>query len=88
MTLTFPNRSRSYDEAGQRVRFIGHDGMFEIPFGVELDALATAKSAAPTAEAGYLAAFDSARDKIHAVAQKAYSHGRKNVYLLTRSDFR
>lgn len=84
MTLTFPNRSRSYDEAGQRVRFIGHDGMFEIPFGVELDALATA----PTAEADYLAAFDSARDKIHAVARKAYSHGRKNVYLLTRSDFR
>ncbi|WP_159593564.1 DUF1488 family protein [Chelativorans xinjiangense] len=28
MTLTFPNRSRSYDEAEQRVRFIGHDDMF------------------------------------------------------------
>ena len=88
MALTFPNRSRSYDEAGQRVRFVGHDGMFEISCGVELDALATAKSTIPTAEAGYLTAFDSARDKIHAIAQKAYSHGRKNVYLLTRSDFR
>jgi hypothetical protein len=87
MALTFPNRSRSYDEAGQRVRFIGHDGMFEIAFAVETDALASAKSTALTAEAGYLAAFDSACDKIHAVAQKAYSHGRKNVYLLTRSDF-
>jgi hypothetical protein len=88
MALTFPNRSRSYDEAGQRVRFVGHDGMFEIPFGVELDALATAKSPAPTAEADYLAAFDSALDNIHGVARKVYSHGRKNAYLLTRSDFR
>ena len=35
--LTFPNRSRSYDEAGQRIRFIGHDGMFEIAFAVETD---------------------------------------------------
>lgn len=88
MALTFPNRSRSYDEAGQRIRFLGHDGMFEIPFAIEIDALAGANAATPTAEAGYLAAFDSARDAIHAVARKAYSHGRKNIYLLTPADFR
>ena len=39
MTLTFPNRSRSYDEAGQRIRFLGHDGMFEVPFAIEIEAL-------------------------------------------------
>jgi hypothetical protein len=88
MALTFPNRSRSYDEAGQRIRFLGHDGMFEIPFAVEVDALASARTPAPTAEAGYLAAFDGARDAIHAVARKAYAHGRKNIYLLTPADFR
>ena len=35
MTLDFPNRSRSFDEARNAVRFIGHDGMFEVPFFVE-----------------------------------------------------
>ncbi len=88
MTLTFPNRSRSYDEAGQRIRFLGHDGMFEVPFAIEIEALPNTKSGAAASEAGCLAAFDSARETIHAIARKAYSHGRKNVYVLTSADFR
>jgi Protein of unknown function (DUF1488) len=88
MALTFPNRSRSYDEAGQRIRFLGYDGMFEISFAIEIDALENTKAGAATAEAGYLAAFDGARDSIHAIARKAYAHGRKNVYVLTPADFR
>ena len=32
MTLGFPNPSRSFDEVRNAVRFIGHDGMFEVPF--------------------------------------------------------
>ncbi|RUX63638.1 DUF1488 family protein, partial [Mesorhizobium sp. M7A.F.Ca.US.014.04.1.1] len=40
MSLTFPNRSRSYDEAGQRIRFVGHDGMLQISFSVAADAMA------------------------------------------------
>lgn len=86
--LTFPNRSRSYDEAGQRVRFLGHDGMFEVPFFVEIEALPTATPGAATAEAGYLAAFDAARGSIHDVAREAYSCGRKSMYVLTSADFR
>ncbi|WP_439618855.1 hypothetical protein [Shinella sp.] len=31
-SLSFPKQSRSYEEAGKRIRFIGQDGMFEIPF--------------------------------------------------------
>jgi hypothetical protein len=88
MALTFPNRSRSYDEAGQRIRFLGHDGMFEIPFAIEIDALPNAKSGSAASEAAYLAAFDGSRETIHAIARKAYSHGRKNVYVLTPADFR
>ena len=88
MALTFPNRSRSYDETGQRIRFRGYDGMFEVPFAVEVDALSKAKSASPTSEAEHLAAFDAARESIHTVARKAYSHGRKNIYVLTPADFR
>lgn len=84
MTLTFPNASRSYDEAGQRVRFIGHDGMFEVPFFVETDALSTAASG----EADYLAAFDAWRSTIHDVAREIYGNARRTVYTLTAADFR
>ena len=40
MTLAFPNPSRSFDEVRNAVRFIGHDGMFEVRFFVEAGALA------------------------------------------------
>ena len=40
MTLAFPNPSRSFDDARNAVRFIGHDGMFEVRFFVEAGALA------------------------------------------------
>lgn len=84
MTLTFPNRSRSYDEAAQSIRFIGYDGMFEVRFSVEVEALSKTASA----EADHLAAFDAARGSVHDVAREAYSHARKTVYVLTPADFR
>lgn len=84
MTLTFPNRSRSYDEARQRVRFTGYDGMFEVPFFVETDALRPAAAG----EAHCLAAFDAARPKIHDVAREIYGNARKTAYVLTAADFR
>jgi hypothetical protein len=80
LALTFPNRSRSYDEAGQYLHFLGYDGMFEMPCLIEIEALANAKPEAATAEAGYLATFDASPDSIRDVARKVYSHGRKNVY--------
>ena len=40
MTLEFLNPSRSFDEVRNAMRFIGHDGMFEVPFFVEVEALA------------------------------------------------
>lgn len=87
MTLTFPNRSRSYDEAGERVRFIGHDGMFEVPFFVEAAALAP-PGRTKSSETDCLMAFDAARGSIHDVAREAYSHGRRTSYTLTAADFR
>jgi hypothetical protein len=83
MALSFPNPSRSYDAAAHRIRFTGHDGMFEVPFLVEADVFTDANT-----EAGYLAAFDSARDGIQNVARKAYSYARKRMYILTQADFR
>ncbi len=85
MTLAFPNPSRSFDEVRNAVRFIGHDGMFQVPFFVEAGALA--KSSNPS-EAECLRAFDAMRNSIYTVARKAYSGARRTAYLLTVADFR
>ncbi|MBL8575619.1 MAG: DUF1488 domain-containing protein [Mesorhizobium sp.] len=84
MTLKFLNPSRSFDEARNAVRFMGHDGMFEVPFFVESAALAKPGRTLPS-EMDSLAAFDSARSAIQDVA---YSHGRRTSYTLTAADFR
>jgi hypothetical protein len=73
MTLTFPNRSRSYDEARHGVRFIGYDGMFEVPFLVEAAALQE-KSASAVSEASCLAAFDASRFHFQDVAREVYAN--------------
>ena len=87
MTLSFPNPSRSFDEARNAVRFIGHDGMFEVPFFVQVDALGVGGASAAR-EAESLTAFDAARGSIHDVAREAYSQGRRTSYTLTPADFR
>ncbi|MAU21985.1 MAG: DUF1488 domain-containing protein [Martelella sp.] len=83
MALAFPNQSRSYDENGRRVRFTGHDGMFEVMFFVRADALSNPAEG----EASYLAAFDAARETIYDKARKIYLKGRKAVYVLSAADF-
>lgn len=87
MSLEFPNRSRSFDDVRNAVRFMGHDGLFEVPFFVEAGALATRSRANPS-EADCLSAFDAARNSIYDVAREAYSRGRRSAYMLTASDFR
>ena len=83
MSLSFPNRSRSYDASARRIRFTGHDGMFEVPFLVEADVFPGAST-----EAGYLAAFDAGRDVVQKAAAKAYGYARRRLYVLSASDFR
>lgn len=90
MTLQFPNRSRSFDEARNAVRFSGYDGMFEVRFFVEAAALAVGESAPPgsaSPEARCLLAFDALRASIQDVAREAYSYGRRDTYTLTAADF-
>ena len=86
MTLTFPNPSRSFDEAHNVVRFTGYDGVFQVPFVVEAAALMASGSKA-LLEAECLTAFDAARDLILDVARKAYSNHRRSSYTLTAADF-
>lgn len=91
MTLEFPNRSRSFDETRKAVRFVGHDGMFEVRFFVEAGAL-TKPDVEPqrtgALESKCLSTFDALRVSIHDVARKAYSRGRRDTYMLTAADFR
>lgn len=86
MTLAFHNPSRSFDDVRGAVRFVGHDGMFEVRFFVEAEALAPGKPALTEAES--LTAFDASRGSIHDAARKAYAHGRRDSYTLTAADFR
>jgi hypothetical protein len=89
--LDFPNPSRSFDDVRNAVRFIGHDGMFEVRFFVQASALAQSDAKLgrmPVSEDDYLCAFDALRPAIHDVAREAYSQGRRDPYILTAADFR
>lgn len=87
MALNFPNASRSYDERRDLVRFWGHDEALEVAFFVDVKALRALSPAMLNGEAGYLAAFDAALDRIHASARKVYSKSENDAYLLGESDF-
>lgn len=90
MTLGFPNPSRSFDAARNAIRFIGYDGMFEVPFFIEAAALmkpGARLGRTNLSEAEYLTAFDAARGSIHDVAREAYSNSRRTSYVLTATDF-
>jgi hypothetical protein len=87
MALNFPNPSRSYDATRRAVRFWGHDGPMEAAFFVNEDALRRIEPGVGGDEAGFLGAFDSHCDLIHAVAVKIYGRTRKGSYELIPADF-
>ena len=87
MTLVFPNHNRSYDERRMLVRFWGYDSALEIAFFIEASALHKLNPQTRNAEAGYLEAFDAARDRIHETARKVYSRAGDGAYLLAAADF-
>ena len=87
MTLNFPNGSRSYDASRNLIRFWGYDSALEISFFVEVGALLKLIPQTRNVEAGYLEAFDAAKDRIHATARRVYSRTREGAYLLAAADF-
>jgi Protein of unknown function (DUF1488) len=87
MSLSFPNRSRSYDATRRAVRFWGHDSAMEASFFVTEDALKRIQPSMQFDEAGLLSAFDANRNLIYAAAAKVYARGRKGSYDLVSSDF-
>ena len=89
MRLSFPNPSRSFDVAKNRICFWGYDSTLEITFFVEADVLKRLCPEMDGAEAALLNAFDAARNRIHEVADKVYVGGKKGSYchMLTADDF-
>ncbi|SDU24995.1 DUF1488 domain-containing protein [Stappia sp. ES.058] len=100
MALSFPNPSRSFDAARKGVRFIAHDGVFEVTFLVELSALmksdkaladnavSASRDSTQALEDQCLSAFDRQRSFIQDVARQAYSNAHHPSYTLVSSDFR
>jgi hypothetical protein len=82
MTLSFPNQARSYDEDKRRVRFLGHDGMFEIRFFVPADLLGGELPQRTANPSDYLASFDALRPKIQKAAEQAYKANRNSTITL------
>jgi hypothetical protein len=80
MSLIFPNRSRSFDDTKNAVRFSGYDGMFEVKFLVEAAALNS------TNETGCLNAFDNSRTAIQKAATKLYASRRGSSFTLSSQD--
>jgi len=89
MRLHFPNPSRSFDESSRRILFWGYDSTIEVSFFVEANAFKRLCPEMSNTEAGFLKAFDAARDRIYEVADKRYVRGGKGVYayILAVEDF-
>lgn len=88
MALSFPNLARSYDEVHRRVRFLGHDGMFEVRFFVSADVLAGELSQRTASAGDYLASFDALRPRIQKVAMTAYAAARNSTIILDLGHFK
>lgn len=90
MTLSFPNPSRSFEAPRNRVRFWGYDSSIEITFFVDAGTLEKLCPGASTVvESGVLRAFDSALQRIHAAAAKAYGRAQRGTcaFSLMEADF-
>jgi hypothetical protein len=87
MSLSFPNKSRSFDVTRRGVRFWGHDRSLEILFFVDESALKRLGPRAANDEDSYLTTFDVNRDRIHGVAKALYSRRRGDFLSLAASDF-
>lgn len=87
MYLTFSNNTRSYHESDHSIHFLGHDGVSEFAFRVDVDALCD-RPMNTAGKAACLAAFDALRGRIYSVAREAHSHCRLLYYSLTATDFK
>ena len=82
MQLSFPNQSRCFDASRNAVGFWGYDGALEISFFIDADALQALVPTSEQTETGYVAAFDRVRDRICAIADRAYARAPKGTFVI------
>lgn len=73
------------------MRFVGHDGMFQVLFFIVAGALAKSDAALQRTEPSqtrWLSSFDALRNSLQDVAHKAYSYRRRAFYTPPAADFR
>lgn len=81
--LNFPNEVRSFDPVKHRILFWGYDSAIEISFFLEIEALRAICSLGDETEAGILAEFDAARERVHEIATKVWQRGSHDRYAFT-----
>ncbi|HVO95363.1 MAG TPA: DUF1488 domain-containing protein [Terriglobales bacterium] len=86
MAITFPNRSRSYDETRRAVHFWGYDRSMESSFFIMADTLKQMQPGLRLDAVEILRAFDVNRERIYAIAAKVYARGRRGSYDLNVDD--
>lgn len=86
MAIKFPNQSRHYEATRHAVRFWGHDRSMESTFLVTVEALRRIQPNLRLDAADILRAFDVNRERIYAMAARAYARGRRSSYELNVVD--
>ncbi|MCZ8158472.1 MAG: DUF1488 family protein [Rhizobiaceae bacterium] len=72
MSLSFANRTRTYDERRGVIRFVGHDGLKQVVFLLSVGLFEQDSSHSSLREQGYLMAFDRCHSRILEIAQALY----------------
>ncbi|MCJ7997960.1 DUF1488 domain-containing protein [Rhizobium cremeum] len=79
MSLSFANRTRTYDERRSVIRFVGHDGLKQIVFLLSVGLFDQDSSALRLREQGYLMAFDQCRSRILEIARALYQKNNRSM---------
>ncbi|WP_313291966.1 DUF1488 family protein [Rhizobium rhizoryzae] len=79
MSLSFANRTRTYDERRGVIRFVGHDGLKQIVFLLSVRLFDQDSSALILREQGYLMAFDQCHSRILEIARTLYQQNNRSM---------
>lgn len=79
MSLSFANRTRTYDERRGVIRFVGHDGLKQIVFLLSVGLFEQDSSASSLREQGYLMAFDRCHSRILEIAHALYKKNNRSM---------
>jgi hypothetical protein len=88
LSIIFPNPSRIFEEADHYIRFWGYDGILQIEFAIESDALKKLCPECDGTAPSTLEAFDKSRSRVYESAEALYIKAKKraSIYMLKAGD--